>query len=302
MNQKAISTCTLHRALSIAGSDSGGGAGIQADLKTFEAFGVYGMTAITAVTAQNTIGVQSVEGMSPEMVRAQIKSVLWDIGTDAIKTGMLLNCNTIYVVADTIEEYAQLQKVSLVVDPVMVAKSGDSLLAEDAVTALKTRLAPITTLLTPNIPEAEELLGRRLRIDSMDSMRLAVSDLLDELPETRAVLLKGGHLESSDNVCVDVLRDRLRSGVTELALPRLSTRNTHGTGCTTAAAVAAGLAKGYSLHKAVCVAKNYVHGCIQNSLPLGQGNGPLFHAYARSDIRSDRLPKSNATEETRDFI
>lgn len=275
---------TLRRVLSVAGSDSGGGAGVQADLKTFEAFGVYGMTAITAVTAQNTTGVQSVEGVSPEMVRAQMKSVLWDIGADAIKTGMLLSCDTICAVADTIEEYDRVRHVPLVVDPVMQAKSGDRLLSDGAQAVLKARLAPLTTILTPNVPEAEQLLGEHIRIESMDSMRLTVSQLLEELPETRAVLLKGGHFESADNLCVDIFCDRLHGGLVEFALPRLNTKNTHGTGCTTAAAIAAGLAKGYTPLEAVRVAKNYVHGCIRCSLSLGRGHGPLFHAHARFEV------------------
>ncbi|BAM81496.1 phosphomethylpyrimidine kinase [Cyanidioschyzon merolae strain 10D] len=276
------SSSSMPRALSIAGSDSGGGAGIQADLKTFEALGVYGMTVITAITAQNTVGVQAVEGVSPALVRAQLQSVLSDIGVDAIKTGMLLDCGTINVVADTIESSEPAAMAPLVVDPVMVAKSGDRLLAADAVAALKTRLAPLATVLTPNIPEAEQLLGRRLTIDSMDSMRRALVELMEELPETRAVLLKGGHLDSTGNVCVDLFSDRVHGGLTELTLSRLSSRNSHGTGCTTASAIAAGLAKGYPLLKAVYLSKRYVHGCIEHALPLGAGCGPLFHAHLQA--------------------
>jgi hydroxymethylpyrimidine/phosphomethylpyrimidine kinase len=255
-------------AMTIAGSDSGGGAGIQADLKTFGAFGVYGTSAITAITAQNTVGVSAVAVMTPEIVAAQISAVLDDIGTAAVKTGMLATAEIVEVVAAAMQRYGV---TNLVVDPVMVAKSGDRLLAESAVAALRERLMPLTLVLTPNLPEAEALLGRP--VTDLAAMRAAARDLLALGP--RFVVVKGGHL-AGDEV-VDVL---VGDGqVVEVASPRIATRHTHGTGCTYAAAIAALLARGASVPDAVRQAHAYLHGAIAAAVPIGAGHGPVHHFY-----------------------
>jgi hydroxymethylpyrimidine/phosphomethylpyrimidine kinase len=252
------------RVLVIAGSDSGGGAGIQADLKTVMALGGYAQTAITAVTAQNTLGVQAVLPVPPAMIRAQIRAALDDIGADVIKTGMLGDAATIAAICD------ELPDLPLVVDPVMIAKGGASLLATAALATLKDRLLPRATLITPNLPEAEALTGRV--IDSEAAMRAALDDLLRL--GAGAVLLKGGHLPGDD--LVDLLATG--QGVQAWRGPRIATRHTHGTGCTLASAVATGLAQGLALTDAVARARDYVRVAILSAPGLGQGHGPLQHA------------------------
>jgi hydroxymethylpyrimidine/phosphomethylpyrimidine kinase len=256
--------------MTIAGSDSGGGAGIQADLKTFQALGVYGTSAITAITAQNTLGVQAVHEIPTEVIAAQIDAVLEDIGVDAAKTGMLSSAEIIGVVADRVKKW-RLEK--LVVDPVMVAKSGDRLLREDAVQALIRDLLPLALVITPNLPEAEVLVGRPLATE--DDIRQAARDLLDLGP--RAVVIKGGH-RSGD--ATDLLFDGQQFHA--FTSERIDTPNTHGTGCTFSAAIAAELARGADLLQAVEVAKRYLTEAIRRSAPLGHGHGPVAHDWLLS--------------------
>jgi hydroxymethylpyrimidine/phosphomethylpyrimidine kinase len=253
------------RALTIAGSDSGGGAGIQADLKTFSALGVYGMTAITAVTVQNTKGVSGFEELSPDTVASQIRAVADDIGVDAAKTGMLASADIIEAVADAIEAT---RIPNLVVDPVFVSKHGDPLLAEDAVGALAKRILPLATIVTPNLAEAGGLVGEP--IETRDDMRRAAVALLAMGPGS--VLVKGGHLRE-ERVATDLFAD----GSTQewIEAERLDTPHTHGTGCTLSAAIAAHLAKGADLRDAVRAGKAFVTEAIRHALPLGAGIGPV---------------------------
>lgn len=253
-------------ALTIAGSDSGGGAGIQADLKTFAAHGVYGTSAITAVTAQNTTGVVAWQAIPADLVTAQIEAVASDIGCDAVKTGMLATAAVVEAVAAAI---ASLDLPRVVVDPVMVAKSGDTLLEADAVAAMKAELLPRASVITPNIPEAEALTG--LRITTPEAMREAARQLMALGPA--AVLVKGGHLADPD--IVDVLFDG--HAFHELRGPRVATRNTHGTGCTFAAALCSGLAKGHPLVDAARRAQRYVAAAMRHGPELGRGHRPLDH-------------------------
>ena len=253
--------------LTIAGSDSGGGAGIQADLKTFAALGVYGTSAITAITAQNTQQVTQVLELPPDLVAAQIDAVVSDIGADAVKTGMLASAEIIEVVAAKAREH-NLQP--LVVDPVMVAKSGDRLLREDAMQALRERLLPLATVLTPNLPEAEALLGRRL--SSWDDIREGAKELVSM--GAQAVVIKGGHREGP---ATDLFYDG--QGFHEFTAGRVDTANTHGTGCTFASAIAAGLAKGTDLRGSVALAKAFVTKALQSAYPVGHGQGPVHHFY-----------------------
>ena len=255
------------RVLIIAGSDSGGGAGIQADIKTVTALGGYASTAITALTAQNTLGVHAIHPVPLDFLRAQIECVLSDLGADVIKTGMLGDAATIDAVCDALERYAP--GIPVVVDPVMVAKGGARLLADDALSTLKRRLLPRAVVLTPNLPEAEALCG--MKITDIATMRHAAQTLLTlGVP---AVLLKGGHLEG------DALTDLLASeaGLESFQSTRIQTRHTHGTGCTTASAVAVGLAQGLSLRAAVIRAQAYVRAAILAAPGLGAGHGPLGH-------------------------
>jgi hydroxymethylpyrimidine/phosphomethylpyrimidine kinase len=254
-------------ALTIAGSDSGGGAGIQADLKTFSALGVYGASAITAITAQNTQRVTDVLDLPPGLVAAQIDAVVSDIGADAVKTGMLANAAIVEVVAAKAREH-ELQP--LVVDPVMVAKSGDRLLAEDAVDALRRELLPLATVLTPNLPEAEVLLGRPL--SSWDDIREGARELV--AMGAGAVVMKGGHREGP---ATDLLYDGRE--FRELTAPRVETSSTHGTGCTFASAIAAGLARENDLRTSVAMAKAYVTKALQQAYSLGRGHGPVHHFF-----------------------
>jgi len=255
-------------ALTIAGSDSGGGAGIQADLKTFAACGVYGTSAITAVTAQNTLGVTAWEPVSTELVIAQIEAVAGDIPPAAVKTGMLATAAIVEAVSAAIEG---LDLPNLVVDPVMVAKGGDRLLRDDAVAAMKTHLFRLAEVLTPNIPEAEALTG--MRITSVDDMLAAARRIREMGP--RVVIVKGGHAashESVDVVCLPHAEFELRG-------PRIATVHTHGTGCTFASAIAAHLALGRPLEEAIREARTYLEGAIRHAPGLGAGQGPLNHFW-----------------------
>ena len=258
----------MKRALTIAGSDSGGGAGIQADLKTFAALGVYGTSALTAITAQNTLGVMGVQEMTPDMVAAQVDAVVSDIGTDAVKTGMLSSSPIIQVVADKVREHSL---PNLVVDPVMVAKGGDPLLQEEAVDALRTLLVPLALVVTPNLPEASVLVG--YEVSTLEQARQAARDIV--AMGSGSVVVKGGHLEGD---AVDVFYDG--SDFREFSAPRVETTSTHGTGCTFASAIAAGLAGGMPVEEAVGQAKAYVTEAIRRSFPMGGGHGPLNHFHA----------------------
>jgi hydroxymethylpyrimidine/phosphomethylpyrimidine kinase len=258
----------MRTALTIAGSDSGAGAGIQADLKTFAAHGVFGTSAITAVTAQNTLGVAAWEALSADLVIAQIEAVASDLGAHAVKTGMLATAAIVEAVAATI---ASLELPQVVVDPVMVAKGGDRLLEEAAVNAIRLELLPLAHVVTPNIPEAEVLAG--VRITSVDGMREAGLRILDLGP--RVVMVKGGHLdgpESIDVVCT-------RTGSYEIRGARIASRSTHGTGCTLASAIAANLALGMEDRDAIEAARAYLTGAIQHAPGLGRGHGPLNHFW-----------------------
>jgi hydroxymethylpyrimidine/phosphomethylpyrimidine kinase len=260
------------RALTIAGSDSGGGAGIQADLKTFAALGVYGASAITAITAQNTVGVRAIHEIPVEVVAAQIDAVLEDIGADAAKTGMLSSASIIEVVADRIRAHGV---AYLVVDPVMVAKSGDRLLREDAVKALRDELLPLAAVVTPNAPEATVLSG----VDVVDaaSAREAARRIADLGP--RMVIVKGGHFEGdrSDDLVWDGRTFEILTG------RRVATSHTHGTGCTFSAAIAAYLARGLDPQAAAREARAYLQGAIENAEPLGAGHGPVNHLWRSSN-------------------
>jgi hydroxymethylpyrimidine/phosphomethylpyrimidine kinase len=258
------------RALSIAGSDSGGGAGIQADLKTFSALGVYGMTAVTAITVQNTGGVHGYEALAPLLVEEQIRAVTTDIGVDAAKTGMLANGGIVRAVAAAVEE---LQIPNLVVDPVFVSKHGHLLLEEDAVEELRMRIMPLATLVTPNLPEASGLSG--LRVGAKDDMRRAADAIL--ALGAGAVLVKGGHLEASTEAA-----DLFVSGGVEewLSSDRIDTPNTHGTGCTLSASIAAHLAMGWDLLEAVRAGKAFVTEAIRHALEIGDGIGPVDQLWS----------------------
>jgi len=261
--------------LTIAGSDSGGGAGIQADLKTFCALGVYGASVLTALTAQNTLGVQGVHAVPPGFIAQQFDSVCSDLPVAAAKVGMLATSEVIRVVAEKIRQH-RLER--LVVDPVMVAKSGDRLLAPEAREALVRQLLPLAEVLTPNTEEARDLLGGR-SIQTLDDMKEAARALHRLGP--RHVLVKGGHITLG---AADVLFDGRELAVFEGR--RVETPHTHGTGCTLSAAIAAGLALGQPVREAVSAAKEFIQGAIENALPLGRGRGPLNHMY-RSCQRVD---------------
>jgi hydroxymethylpyrimidine/phosphomethylpyrimidine kinase len=259
-------------AVTIAGSDSGGGAGIQADLKTFSALGVYGASVITALTAQNTRGVQAIHDVPPDFVAAQIDSVFSDLAVQAVKIGMLSRPAVIAAVARGLKRH---RAGPVVLDPVMVAASGDPLLAPDAVEALRGELIPLADLVTPNLPEAAAILGEPLAADeaAMARQARAIRAL-----GARAVLVKGGHGSGPEST--DVFVDA--AGTTRLAAPRLDTRNTHGTGCTLSSAVAAGLARGLDLPAALRMAKAYIGAAIAaaDGLRIGSGHGPVHHFHA----------------------
>ena len=259
----------VYVALTIAGSDSGGGAGIQADLKTFAAHGLYGTSAITAVTAQNTLGVTTFEALSADLVTAQIEAVMADIGAHAAKTGMLANAAIVEAVAAAVED---LDVPLLVVDPVMVAKGGDRLLDDDALAAMKSELLRRAFVVTPNVPEAETLSGVTIRTD--EDRHDAARRIIALGPAN--VVIKGGHFHSDD--IVDLLYDGHR--FIEFRTERVPGRHTHGTGCTFAAAITSQIAVGRTLPEAIPLAQQYVAGAIRGAPNLGQGHGPMNHFWA----------------------
>ncbi len=254
-------------AMTVAGSDSGGGAGVQADLKTFAALGVYGASALTAITAQNTVAVTAVHELPIDLIAAQIEAVVSDIGVDAVKTGMLSSSEIVEVVARELDRHGI---KNLVVDPVMIAKSGDPLLRQEAVDSVRTLLVPLACIVTPNVPEAETLTGMKVETD--EDMREAARRIIGM--GARAVVVKGGHREGP---ATDLFYDGTE--FVEFTSDRFDTVNTHGTGCTFASATAAGLAQGKSVVEAVAQAKEYVTEAIRNSYPLGQGHGPVHHFW-----------------------
>lgn len=258
---------TIRKALTVAGSDSGAGAGIQADLKTFAAHGVYGTSAITAITAQNTIGVTAVLALNPRLVAAQIDAIIDDMGAQAVKTGMLANQPIIEMVARKIAEH---HLKNVVVDPVMVATSGDLLIRQNAVAVLRNQLIPLATVVTPNIPEAEVLTGMKLR--TAEEIREAARRIVKM--GAQAVIVKGGHLKGP---AVDLFFDGKQ--YTPLSAPRIRTKNTHGTGCTLSAAIAANLAKGEKIEMAVVNAKRYITEALRHSYRIGSGHSPVHHFY-----------------------
>ncbi|MBN4055815.1 bifunctional hydroxymethylpyrimidine kinase/phosphomethylpyrimidine kinase [bacterium AH-315-J23] len=262
------------RVLIVAGSDSSGGAGIQADIKTCAAFGVYAATAITAITAQNTVGVQRVEALSADLVAAQMRSVLSDIGADVIKIGMLANGDIIKAVADVIINEAE--DIAVVLDPVMVATSGDKLLEDDAIDAVKEYLIPLADVVTPNVDEAEILTG--LRPVDANGLIQAGERLLEM--GAFAALMKGGHLEGKSITDVLVAPE----GNHIMSAPRIHSRHTHGTGCTLASAVAALLAQDAPLEVAVREAREFVMEAIRTAPKLGKGNGPLNHGLLNQEM------------------
>jgi hydroxymethylpyrimidine/phosphomethylpyrimidine kinase len=267
---------TMPVVITIAGSDSGGGAGIQADLKTFEAHGVFGTTAITSITAQNTVGVRAVHDLPLDIIRAQLDAVFDDFTLGAIKIGMLSSAATVELVADLLMERAR--GVPIVLDPVMVATSGDRLLRDDAVTAMLERLVPIATIVTPNSDEAAVLAA--MPVGTFDDMRRAARTLIEL--GAHSVLLKGGHIAPRDDggdgpVLVDLFDDGIR--MRELPTPYITTDRTHGTGCTLSSAIAARVALGAAMLDAVVAAQRYVHGAIAAAPPLGRGHGPLRHGW-----------------------
>jgi hydroxymethylpyrimidine/phosphomethylpyrimidine kinase len=269
----------VYKALTIAGSDSGGGAGIQADLKTFQMLEVYGMSAITAVTVQNTLGVHGIYDIPLEGIGRQIEAVISDIGVDALKTGMLSQPEVIELVADLVTKY-KLDR--LVVDPVMIAKGGANLLANSAQDALRRRLLPLAALVTPNIPEAEVILG--MEISSLEAMKVAAVQIVEQFG-ARAAIVKGGHRSGEPT---DVLYDGDQLHL--LTSERYITRHTHGTGCTFSAAITAELAKGKSLIEAAHTAKQFITLAIQHELGIGGGHGPTNHwAYSREKHKLDQL-------------
>jgi hydroxymethylpyrimidine/phosphomethylpyrimidine kinase len=271
---------TIPRALTIAGSDSSAGAGIQADLKTFAALGVYGLSVLTAITAQNTLGVRATKDVDPVLVEAQMDAVLEDIGADVAKTGMLSSLPIVEVVVSQMRKWG----LRLVVDPVMVATSGTPLLRPDAIALLRSQLLPLAEVITPNLPEAEVLTGQR--IERLDDMRTAASALFDI--GARHVVVKGGHLgqaqggqaqggQAQGAVPTDIYFDGER--FVELRAERIQTLHTHGTGCTFSAAIAALLARGMSVEEAVVGAKHYITGAISHAPGLGHGHGPVGHFW-----------------------
>ncbi len=255
-------------ALTIAGSDSGGGAGVQADLKTFSALSAYGASVLTAITAQNTLGVTAVLELPTDIIQAQIDAVVTDLRPDAVKTGMIASSEIIGVVTERLRHY-RLER--LVVDPVMVAKGGAALLQPEAVAALRSQLLPLALVATPNLPEAETLLERK--IESLDAMRAAARELVHQ-QGARAVVVKGGHL---DGPPTDIFYDGQQ--LQELTAERIATSNTHGTGCTFASAIASRLAHGAPLSEAVVQAKRYVTEAIRRAYPIGSGHGPVHHFW-----------------------
>lgn len=268
---------TLPKALTIAGSDPSGGAGIQADLKTFSALGVYGTTAITSVVDENTLGVYDIHPVPARFVAGQIHSVLSDVGADAVKIGMLHDSELIRSVLGALREFPEIQNI--VLDPVMVATSGDPLLQPEAVQTLIAELIPYARVITPNLPEASMLLGEKVEFqDQLEDAAIRLSGMFTRGPVS--VMLKAGHL--TDDYLIDIFYNAETNTVLPLKSQRVATRNTHGTGCTLSSAIAAGLAKGYDLDRAVAEAKSYLEGAIRHgaSLSLAKGHGPVHHFFA----------------------
>ncbi|ABW20226.1 bifunctional hydroxymethylpyrimidine kinase/phosphomethylpyrimidine kinase [Alkaliphilus oremlandii] len=257
----------MKKVLTIAGSDSCGGAGIQADLKTFSAHGVFGMSVITAITAQNTQGVFAVQDITPEMIQKQIEVIFEDISVDAVKIGMVSKTETIQTIAETLKAY---NVKNLVLDPVMVSKSGFHLLQLEAKEALIKNLLPMATIITPNLPEAEVITG--FEISTVEAMEKAAKAIHDMGPQY--VLVKGGHLEGE---AVDILYDG--NQFIYYNAQRIHTKNTHGTGCTLSSAIASNLGKGLTITQAVEEAKNYITVAIEKSFAIGQGVGPVHHFH-----------------------
>jgi hydroxymethylpyrimidine/phosphomethylpyrimidine kinase len=257
----------IGRVLTIAGSDSGGGAGIQADIKTITMHGCYAMSVVTALTAQNTLGVTGILEVPPEFIAKQMDAVFTDLEPDAVKIGMVSGVKPVHIIAEKLKEY---RPKRLVIDPVMISTSGHRLLQQDAMDALMTELLPLADILTPNIPEAEALTGKA--IAGIADMR-AAAELLAEKYDA-AVLVKGGHLTDT---ATDVLCEG--SKTTELPAVRIDTKNTHGTGCTLSAAIASNLAKGMSVMVSTCAAKGYLASALRAGFDIGQGSGPLLHNF-----------------------
>ena len=258
-------------ALTIAGSDSCGGAGIQADIKTMTAHGIYAMSAVTALTAQNTVGVSDIMETAPDFLASQLDSIFTDIFPDAVKTGMVSSCGLIEVIAEKLKFY---KAKNIVIDPVMVATSGSALLKEDAVESLKANLIPLASIITPNIPETEVLTGDR--ISTPDDMEKAAKKIYSSFG--CAVLVKGGHHLNDANDCLFDGKD-----IKWFSGKRIDNPNTHGTGCTLSSAIASNLAKGYEIPESVERAKDYISGCLSAMLDLGKGSGPMNHMF---DIKS----------------
>jgi len=261
------------RVLTIAGSDSGGGAGIQADIKTISACGCYAMSAITAITVQNTTGVSGVHPVPVQTVRDQIAAVLDDIGADAVKIGMLHSSEIIVAVKEVLQQYHA--NNNIVLDPVMVATSGDKLLQDEAIDTLKNELIPVARVITPNIPEAEILAGKK--ISSQKDLAVVAKDLSQRY--SVSVMLKAGHLGGDE--LTDIFYNAEDGRILELKSERIQTANTHGTGCTLSSAVASFIARGYSLNDAVRNAHDYIHGAVQSGAGYvtGKGHGPVHHFY-----------------------
>jgi hydroxymethylpyrimidine/phosphomethylpyrimidine kinase len=258
----------VRKALTIAGSDSGAGAGIQADLKTFAAIGVYGTSVVTAITAQNTVGVTKIVELSADIVAAQIDAVIEDIGAHALKTGMLANSVIIETVAGKIREHAL---KNFVVDPVMVAKSGDLLLRADAIDTLRSSLIPLAAVVTPNLPETEQLTG--MKLSRPKDLEAAAQKIIHM--GAKSVVIKGGHRRGP---AIDLFFDGKK--FRELRSPRIRTRHTHGTGCTFSAAIAAYLAKGEDIENAVVLAKKFITQAIRRGFAVGAGHSPVHHFHA----------------------
>lgn len=276
-NQKGTTgTRTYSRVLTIAGSDSGGGAGIQADLKTISALGCYGMSVITALTAQNTQGVSGIHPVPARFVQQQLEAVLSDIGVDAVKIGMLFSPELIETIATTL---AGFHVPNIVLDPVMVAQSGDKLLQDEAIAALGEYLIPMADILTPNLPEASILVGQTLR--TRDDLEKAAATLA--LTGCGHILIKGGHQEGERSD--DILYLAAEKRFVDLPGERIQTRNNHGTGCTLSSAIASFLARGYGIEAAIAAAKSYIHGAIKAGAAyrIGNGHGPVHHFYQHWD-------------------
>jgi hydroxymethylpyrimidine/phosphomethylpyrimidine kinase len=263
---------TYHKVLTIAGSDSGGGAGIQADLKTFSAMGCYGMSVITALTAQNTKGVTDIHAVPPSFVEQQMEAVFSDIGVDAVKIGMLYSAELIQTVAQTLKKY-KIEKI--VLDPVMVAQSGDKLLQDDAIEAIKIHLMPLSSVITPNLPEAEVLLDSKLH--GIEDIKKGARDLTKY--GGRSVLIKGGHSKNTDST--DYLYLAKEDRFIKFKGERVQTNNNHGTGCTLSSAIASCMAKGCGIEEAVGKAKTYISEAIRagSQYKIGHGHGPVHHFF-----------------------